>query len=78
MIDKIQICYKVLFFDGQIKHTTKVAQEELNCNFILLMSRKHICIMHMHYEYDYDNDYSLTLLLLLYCHNHNHNHNDNA
>ena len=33
-------------FDGQIKHATKVTQKELNSNFILLMSKKHICIMH--------------------------------
>jgi len=35
-------------FDGQIKHAMKVAQKELNCNFVLLISRKH-----MHYDYEY-------------------------
>ena len=50
--------FKTLFFDGRIKHAMKVAQKVLNCNFILLMSKKHICIMH--YEYDNNNDNSLT------------------
>ena len=42
---------QILLYDGSTKHATKVAQEALNRNFILLMSKKH---KHMHYDYEYE------------------------
>ena len=78
-IGKIEMCLKTLFFDGQIKHVTKVAQKELNRNFILLMSRKHICIMHYALCIMNMITITITITIILY-NNHNHNtmHNDNA
>jgi len=40
-ISKIEILSKCLLCDASTKYTTKVAQECLNHNFILLMSKKH-------------------------------------